>query len=322
MCRFIQSLESRRLLSATPVSKATLLADEAHIVADAVAAKADFKTLVAAVTADTKTIQSDLKGLSKSNATLLKTLKADEVKVFTLVTRDLNALIGSPGALAKRSTADGVALLTKSTKAIQAKVTADIASLGTVATAPLAKLQADDQNTGLGPALQAITDANASDATLAADITRQRDDTESKGTIFNTAVVQFQTDLGALAADLASTPPGENGGGSTLPNLVGTFNGSGTQTAGNHVGRVTGLKVNIASEGGDGSFTGTVTLTQNGQSETDSISGTVTTAGKFTGAFTDSSNVGSTLTATVSGNTIKGTYASAGGSSGTFSVTK
>ena len=98
MCRFIQSLESRRLLSATPVSKATLLADEAHIVADAVAAKADFKTLVAAVTADTKTIQSDLKGLSKSNATLLKTLKADEVKVFTLVTRDLNALIGSPGA--------------------------------------------------------------------------------------------------------------------------------------------------------------------------------------------------------------------------------
>jgi hypothetical protein len=65
----------------------------------------------------------------------------------------------------------------------------------------------------------------------------------------NTAAAALQTDSQALATDLGAITPGTGGGGSAIPNLVGTFNGTGTQTAGSHVGQSTTVKLVITTEG-------------------------------------------------------------------------
>ena len=100
------------LLSATPVTKATLLADAATITADAKAAKAELKVFAAGVAADTKVIQADLKGGPKTNLPLLKALKIDEVKTKATITKDLNVLL-NPGVLLAGATAAGIAGLTR-----------------------------------------------------------------------------------------------------------------------------------------------------------------------------------------------------------------
>src|SRR5579859_4222796 len=228
MSRHVETLESRQMLSATPVTKDTLAADLALVVADGNALKAALKSLLTTVHGDTNTIQNDLKGLPKSNAPLLKTLKSDAAKLGALITKDVNALNGPDGALARRATAAGLALIAKSNATIQAKVTADAASLNTVTAAPLAQLQADEQGSGTGADLTAITNANPSDTTLAADVTKQRDDVQTDGTTLNTAAATLQTDTQTLATDLAAITPGGGGGGTSIPNLVATFTGSGT----------------------------------------------------------------------------------------------
>ncbi|HSZ55246.1 MAG TPA: hypothetical protein VK797_06265 [Tepidisphaeraceae bacterium] len=321
MSCFIQSLESRTFLSATPVTKATLLADEAAIVLDAIAVKTDLKSLFATVVADTKTVQADLKGLPKTNAPLLHTLKTDEAKTGALIKQDTNALLGPSLALVNRSTAAGIAQIAKSNATIQAKVAADVAALGTVTTAPLAKLEADSMGGDVGTDLQAIATANPSDTTLAADIAKQKSDTNTAGTTFDTAAVKFQTDIGAFAADLAAAPAGGGGVTGSVPNLVGTFNGSATTTAGNHVGRVSTLAITISTESTTGALTGSITITNSGQAQQATLTGSVTSAGHFSATLVDSSNNTTTLSATVSGKTISGTYVSTN-DSGHFSVTK
>ena len=322
MSRFIQLLESRTLLS---VTTATLLADEALIVADAATAKADLRVLAAAVRADTKTITADLKGTPKTNLPLLHTLKTDEAKALAVITKDLNALLNPGVSLSRRSTAAGVAQIHKGTAAVEAKVAADVAALQTVTTAPLATIQADDQGNTIGTDLQALVTANPSDTTLATDVSKQETDTNTGGATFNTAAVKFQTDIGTLATDLAGAPAGIGGtggtGGTTIPNLVGTLTGSATSTSGNHVGRVSTLTVNITSEGTDGSLTGNISITNTGNgTNTATLTGSVTASHVFTATLVDTGGNTTTLHATVSGKTISGTY-SGTNDSGTFHVT-
>src|SRR5271155_1585252 len=107
MSMFIQSLESRTLLSASPVTKATLAADEANIVAGGASANAALKTLVADLKTDTTAITADLKTLPKTNASLLKTLKTDEAKAHGTLTADLNLLVKPSSALSKKSVSTG-----------------------------------------------------------------------------------------------------------------------------------------------------------------------------------------------------------------------
>lgn len=326
MSRFIQSLEARTLFAATPVTKSTLLADQTAITADATTARADLKAIVSTIAADTKTIQADLKGLPKTNAPLLRALRMDEGKVRALITKDLNALLGPATGLSRRSTAQGVALMAHSNAALQARVAADVAALGTVTAAPLAQLQADEQGNGVGADLQAIALANPSDATLLADISKQQADITTTVNTLNNAALTFQTDIATLTSDVAAAPAGSGGtSGSTIPNLVATYSGSAKETSGNHVGRVSTLQLVISSEGTDGSLTGTTTLTESGNSVQLSLAGSVSANGTFTATLTDTSGQqnGATLTAHVSGKTISGTYHSTdGSSSGTFTVSK
>lgn len=324
MFRFVQSLEGRCLFSATPVTKETLLADAAMVAADAAAAKADLKVLSATLAADTKAILADLKGLPKTNAPLFKTLKKDAVHLLATVTKDLAGFAGPTNALAKRSAVTGVQFMTRWTAAAQAKVTADLAALSTVTTAPAAKLEADFQGATLDADLQALVDANPSSTTLSADVARASNDMETKGQVFSDALVKFQDDLDTLASDLAAAPAGPSGGGGkALPQLVGTFSGSYTVTSGNHVGRVTAFTVQIASEAADGSIAGMISLSVSGQVASVSFSGTVTNAGEFTTTFVNESGNSTTLTGTVvAGSVITGTYNTPNDSSGTFTLSK
>lgn len=324
MSRFIQPLECRTLYSATPVSKATLLADEATVVADGAAAKASLAALVADVSADNLAIQADLKGLPKSNLALFHKLKADEAKFVATIRKDLNAVLLPATALSRKSVNDAAALMGKSTAALQAKVGADVAALGTVTDGPVARLQADMQGGAVDADLQSLVSANPSAANLATDVGTQQSDMSADGDMFSQAIVTFQADLGVLASDVAAAPPAVgSSNGSTIPNLVGTFAGSATSTAGNHVGRISALQVVFTTEGKDGTLSGTLTITDNGQTNSLMLTGTVTAGHTFSATVTDPSGSqnGATLTGTVTGNAIVGAYVSTG-DSGTFTIAR
>lgn len=318
MSRFIQPLESRRLLSAGPVDKSTLVADEALVVADGAAVRADLRSLAAVVRADTAKIQVDLRGLPKTNLPLMRTLRVDEAKLQAQITVDLNLLLNPGTALSRQSTVTGELLLTKATLGLQARVGADVSALGTVTVAPLAKFQADFQGAAVGADLQALINANPSSTTLAADAAQMMTDTSDAATTLSTSASNFATDIGGLAADLGSALANS----SLLPTLAGTYTGSAKTTAGNHVGRVSTLSIDITGEGTDGSLTGSLTITNPGQSpNTLTLSGSVSATGAFTAFVTDGGNNSANLTGKVVGTTISGTYAS-NGDSGTFSVHK
>lgn len=324
MSRFVQSLESRMFLSATPVSRATLVADAALIVADGAAARVDLADLTATLNADTKAIQASLKQLPKTNLPLFKSLKADETKLVAQIRRDLNAVLGPATALARRSVADGSALMLKSTAAVGARVAADIAALGTITNGPVATLQADAQGTSIGADLQALLAANPSSTTLASNISALQSDTSTAATTFTDAALAFQTDIGSLATDVAAAPAGLGGlTGSTIPNLIGRFSGSATSTGGNHVGRVAQLSISITSEGADGSLSGTATYSNGTQTIALTLTGSVSAGHAFTATLTDPTGAqnGATVNGTVSGNTIAGTFVSYN-DSGTFSLVK
>lgn len=320
MSRFIQSLESRTLFSAGPVDKPTLLADEALVVADGAAARADLRSLAAVVRTDTAKIQVDLRGLPKTNLPLMRTLRVDEARLLAQTTVDLNMLLNPATALSRQSTAAGVLLLTKATLGLQARVGADVTALGNVTVAPLAKFQADFQDTAINTDLQALLDANPSATTLSTDAGQMMTDTSADADTLNTAVSAFATDVGALGADLSSALSNS----SLLPTVTGTYTGSATATAGKNIGRVSTLSVVITSEGTDGSLSGSLTITNPGQGpQTQVLTGSVSAAGVFTATVSDPSDPtnGATLTGHVVGSTISGTYASTG-DSGTFTIHK
>lgn len=323
MSRFVQSLEPRTLFAATP-TKATFIADEVQIFADAATTRADLKATAAIVAADTKTIAADLKSISTasnkaSNAALLKQLKTDEVKTLVTLRVDEAILLGPASGLSRRSAAHGIELLSHPTNVhLQALVSADEAALGTVTTAPLAKLKADSNASAIGTDLMNIANANPSSTLLATHVQNFESDGNTATGNFVAAAMKFTTDVATLASDLGATPTT-----GAIPNIVGTYSGSATSTAGNHVGRVSTLSVQIASETAGGAFTGTVTVTQPGSSPmTSTMTGTVTANGTFTATLMDSGGNTTTLNAHVTATTISGTYASSGGDSGTFSVHK
>ncbi|MDB5292722.1 MAG: hypothetical protein JWL69_3963 [Phycisphaerales bacterium] len=319
MSRFAQSLESRTFLSATPVTKPTLLTDLGLVVVDAIEAKADLKTLAAIAKADAKIIQTDLKNLPKSNAPLLKTFKADVSKLLTLLTKDVNALLVPGAVLGKRSTGDGVSLLKKATAKLQAKLAAEDATLGIVTVAPLNKFQADSQSAGVSADLQALVMANPSSNSLAADAAKFLTDVPGQGSILNDAAIKFQTDIGGLATDLGSAASAS----SIFPTVTGTYSGTAKETVGNHVGRVAAMSIDFTSESPTGALTGTATIIDpvNGPG-TFTVAGAVTASGVFSVTLTDPAGQGddATLTGKLVGKTISGTYQTTKARQGTFTI--
>jgi hypothetical protein len=322
MSRFIQSLESRTLLSAT-LTKEMVLADQMGAIANIAATRANFKSLASGIAADTRTVAADLKSLAtpdnrKANAALLATLKTDAHKGLATLRADDAHLLGMTTGVLHRSTAHALALLAHPTSAtLQAKVAADLTALTTVAAAPLAQLQADLQGFSLDTDLSSIAGANPTGTQLATDVaTAQTNQAAAIGT-FGASATKVQTDAGTLATDLASAPSG------SYANLVGTYSGNATSTSGNHVGRVSTLVVTIASESTTGALTGTTTITNPGQApQNEALTGTVTTGGSFSATAGAGSN-GANLAGTASATGISGTFASLDGQDGgTFSVTR
>jgi hypothetical protein len=323
MCRFIQSLESRTLLSAT-LTREMVLADQMGVIADVAATRVNFKAVASGIAADTRTIAADLKSLATpasrtANAALLATLRADAHTGLATLRADNAHLLGVTSGVLHRSSAHALALLAHPTNTkLQALVAADMAALATVAAAPLAQLQADLQGFSLDADLTGIADANPTGTQLATDVAGAKTSQAAAIGTFGASAVKVQTDAGALATDLAAAPTG------SYPDLVGTYTGSTKTTSGSHAGTVGTLVVTITGESATGALTGSVTVTNPGQpAENQSLSGTVGTGGSFSATVTGTAGEGATLAGKASATKIGGTFASLDGrDGGTFSVTR
>jgi hypothetical protein len=328
MSRLIQSLESRTLFSATSAQAAVLLGDVKQVMASAATVRADLKAAMSAATTGVKNVATDLKTTTTSdnrasNAALLKTLKAGELSTFATLRGDETALLAVGAGLSARAAADARALLLHPTnQTIQAHVTADITALTTEPAARLATFQADAQGNLIGAALANLVNANPSNTALAADAVVFQAGGAAATAIGNvvSAAGSFNGTISALSTDVNSTT-----NGSTIPNLVGTYTGQVTDGTHNQ-GLPSNWTLDITTEGADGSFSGTLTTTSNGNtvSQMANVTGSVTANGSFNLTATDPTThqVGGSLAGTVSGTTISGTFDDGIGGTGPFSLAK
>ena len=328
MSQFIESLESRTLLSASSTEAATLLADVKQVKATSVTVRADMKLAAAAATASLRQITADLKSSTTSanratNAALLKAVKVADATDLAKLKADQTALLAVGASLSAKSAADAKALLLHPTNtALQAKVTADLSALSTEPAAKLATFHDDTQSNPIQTPLDNLIAANQSNTALVTDA----GDFGGSGTLatafanLTTAVADFIDTLSSLSTDVTTTTTG-----TTLPNMVGTFTGQVTDGTHNQ-GLPSNWTLNITTEAGDGTFSGTLTTTSNGntQSQTANVSGSVTANGSFSLTVTDptTQQSGGSMTGTISGTTLSGTFNDGIGGGGSFTLTK
>ncbi len=233
MSRFVQILESRTLLTAT---NSSLAAELATVNTNAAAVKADLATLTATAKVDMKAIATDLKGTSKTNVPLLKKLQGDENKWLTKIKNNTNALLRA-APLSAKGVADGDAFLAAPTKlSLQSKIVGDVNALNVATTAPLAALTADIPSATISADVTALTTANPTNTTLAADASRitisllqtqigpgvsQAISITDSGHLVSDAG-SFSTAVSALNTDLATLEPAPT----TTPSLVGDYKGT------------------------------------------------------------------------------------------------
>lgn len=319
MSRFIQSLESRTLLSATSVAQAAvLLGDVRQVTASAVTVRADLRLAGSAATIGVNKVAADLRTTTTAanraaNAGLLRTLRAGELSTFATLRADQTALLVVGTRLSVHAAADARALILHPTNAmIQARVSADITALTTEPAAQFATFQTDAQSNLIGAALTSLIDANPTNTALAADASVFQDGGSAAAAIGNvlTAAGSFTGTLGTLSTDVTSATIA----GSTIPNLVGTYLGQVTDGTHNQ-GLPSNWTLDITAEGADGSFSGTITTTSNGNtvSQTAPITGSVAADGTF--SFTATGGAGS-VTGAAAGTTLAGTFDDGMGGSG------
>jgi hypothetical protein len=328
MTRLIQSLESRTLFSATSAEAAVLLGDVRQVTASAATVRAGLRAAMSAATVGVNKVAADLKSSTtpsnrSSNAALLRTLRAGEASTFATLRVDQTALTLVGAGLAARAAADAKALLLHPTSAaIQARVAADITALGTLPAAKLATFETDSQSGVIGADLTNLINGNPSNTALATDAGVFQDGGAAAVAIGNvvTAAGTFSATLGTLSSDVTSTTLGSN-----LPNLVGTYFGQVTDGSHNQ-GLPSNWTLDVTAEGADGSFSGTITTTQMGNttSQTAQMTGSVTADGAFTFAAIDSSTgqAAGSVTGTVSGTTLSGTFDDGLGGTGPFTLAK
>ena len=323
MSRFIQSLESRTLFSADSTAAAALLADVKQVLSAAAIARADLPAAMKSATSGVSKITVDLRTSTtsdnrSSNAALLRNFKSDVLKTFGALRGDETALLVVGDSLSARAAADAKALLLHPTStAIQARVAADENALSTTPAAKLATLQAAAQSHGIGTDLANLLTANVSNTALAADAVIF----QNGGTVVVaiskvvTAAGTFDTAIGTLNTQVSSTTSG-----STIPNLVGTYTGQVTDGSHNQ-GLPSNWTLDITTEGTDGSFSGNITTSQNGNTsnQTQSVTGSVQADGSFTLTVAQG---GASLTGAASTNTLSGTFNDGIGGTGPFTLNK
>jgi hypothetical protein len=202
--QFIQSLESRMLMSA---SSSTLSTDLSVIVADATATRAASKSLQSAALSDEKIIAADLRGLSNksSNRVLLLRAQLDEARLFSRTSIAEANLLITGSVRSRHAVGDGKTLLTHPTNAsLKAHVAGHVTNLNTVVPAELNVLQTNVANlvqTWVAD-LNAIAAANPSDATLAGAVQTAQNDVNTRAGTLTAAATKFQTDIAILGNDL------------------------------------------------------------------------------------------------------------------------
>ena len=328
MLQFVQSLESRTLFSVASTSAAALIADVKQVMSSAVTVRADVRTAMTAAALGVKKVTVDLKTSTTSenragNAALLRTLKADELKTFGSVRAEETALVVVGAKLSTRAAADAKALLLHPTStALQTRVAADASALATEPAARLATLQAAAQSNSIGTDLTNLVNANASNTALASDAGIFQTGGTAANAIGNviTAASTFNAAIGTLGTEVNTA-----GSGSTIPSLVGTYTGQVTDGTHNQ-GLPSNWTLDITTEGTDGSFSGTITTTSNGNtvSQTESVTGSVKADGSFTLTVTDptTQQTGGSLAGTASATTLSGTFDDGIGGTGPFTLTK
>lgn len=312
MSSFVQRLESRTFLSASTITSAILLADKSTILADAAALKVDLNSLVTNGTTESKGIATAFKKLPKTDQALLKSFDTVESKTTAALKKETSGLSSAGDKIAGTATSIGVKLLSKVSSGSLSALGKDLASLGTVATAPLATLQAELASTGVASALSSIaTELAGASPTLASDAALAAAALASAETTIGTAAAQFVTDVGGLATDLTTLQASAG----TYPNIIGSFTGIAHETAGKHPGETATVTLTISSETG-GIITGTVTDVSDGG--LDGLAGTINLNGKFALKGTIATV---SLSGQLTGSIVSGTFKSPD-ASGKFSLTE
>jgi hypothetical protein len=301
MQQFIQSLEQRTFFSTA------LLADQTTILADENALKLANKSLATQIKVSLAAITVDLKTLPKTNAPLLKTVKADDAALSRATTSDQNAIVTPSTRLAKTAVTAGTKLLTSWTAKAAATVATDATNLNSILVAPLGKLGLD--LTGpLVTDLGVILGDNPTAAQLAADISTLDTAYAADAAALTSKASQLQLDLGSLSTDLIAD--------TAVPNVQFNYSGSIKETVGPKKGHSLRFTFDITIEAADGSWTASyASINGAGIAVSQPSQGTVSDTGVFNGELSD----GTVMTGTVSGKTIRGTAVS-GLLQGTFVV--
>jgi hypothetical protein len=204
--QFVQTLESRTLLSVTPN---TLVADELALAADVKTLHADLKAYGPTYKADVKALAKDLKALPKSpaNVLLLNKLRTDQNKCVAMLLGDFAHFMAVARPAVHKLTADAFRVFLHPTDTTaQAKLAADISAFQTASTAPIAQFATDLTACGqmLAADADALVAANPTATQLATDLDKTKADASAAAATIQADVTKGQADLTKLLTDLSA----------------------------------------------------------------------------------------------------------------------
>lgn len=208
LTRFVQALESRTFLSASPVPT-TIIADELAVAADIKAFHADLKAYGPTYKADVKALKADLEALPKSeqNALLLNVLRADQNKCAATLRADFAHLMAVDRPALHKLRADGLRVFMHPTDAAaKAALAADITAFQSANAAPLATFMADLTacTHTLSTDVAALVAANPTATKLASDLQKAQADVAAAVSTIQNDLSKTQADLGKLTTDLSA----------------------------------------------------------------------------------------------------------------------
>lgn len=203
--RFIQSLERRQLLSASP---ATLSADLADVLSEIKAVHGVLTAAKSTETADRRTFLADLRpASSRSNAKLVAQLERDDARGWAKTFAADAALTVKGSSLCRHDTADGILLLKRpGDAALSGRVSAEASAIGGAIAALLSAVQ--DQFVAANQArdadMGAIISANPSIAALPGDLQATENHLAGESAELGGTSALAQSQLNSLAGDLSS----------------------------------------------------------------------------------------------------------------------
>lgn len=219
---FVDPLESRRLLSSTLLgdiagtvlqyltapTRATIVADETKLVADARSIRGDVQHFGSLLRNDAKSIQGELRALpdNATNRTLVGTLRTDVQHAIGTLGKDAANLVRVGSADARKALADGIVVFfNPNNSTARSRLAADITRLQTETAGPLA-ITLNDAATfqgRLSTDLTAVANANSTNAALQTRVQAANHDTASALTTAQNDVHTVQADVTTLLHDLA-----------------------------------------------------------------------------------------------------------------------